>query len=70
MRRKVRFEVKITCESVVEVPDNIAKGPDEKTFLAGHLKKPAKRIIPAISNAPIMGMVVGDPSDDLRDSII
>jgi len=61
MRRKVVYEMRMTQEAIIEVPDHIAKGPEEKTWLYEHTQLMLAATY--AGSRDIVSMVVTDPDD-------
>jgi len=66
MKRRVRFAEKIIYETVMDVPEEFAKGPSEKMWLMGKLNSQKATKIKTV----LTGIVVADENQNLEDSVL
>lgn len=67
MIRKVRFQRLSVFEIKVDVPDDIAKGPDERRWLAENMSAHEGT---EVGESYIQGMVVAQPADDMTNTVL
>jgi len=69
MKRKVRFAMRTVYETVVDVPDDKAEGPEEKMWLHDHLINAPSMDVTVVEQA-VISSVVGHENEDMTNATI